>query len=143
MKLKVKVINSDNFSKYTSEHRSGTNLFKSSQYQPLFEKTDDQRENEIESLLTDDYLIYLSYSDMEDFINMVENDTVICDLNQEDAKYLIQYFDYTRKKEKYTEEYILQNLDKDYHLLDIRILDSLPLSLFENHPDKFNWDRIS
>tara|TARA_R110000772_G_scaffold47250_1_gene108102 strand:+ start:3402 stop:4046 length:645 start_codon:yes stop_codon:yes gene_type:complete len=107
-------------------------------------KDDDDRDTEIKKLLSNDYKIQLDPCDINLFVDLVENKKcIICDLNDDRNQKVFQYAQEIKENDKYTESYILDNLDKDYKFLKISTLSKLPHKLFQDYPDKFNWDRIS
>ena len=108
------------------------------------ESTDDNRDIEIKKALTDNYEVKLDHDDVSLFVELVENEKcIICDLTLDRNKPILQYVQEIKEKKKYTESYILDNIEKDYKFLRMTTLSNLPHKLFTDYPDKFNWDRIS
>lgn len=105
---------------------------------------DDNRDISIKNILTDKYIILLSIIDLDRFIYSVENENnIICDLSDGKNKVICDLVLERKENIKYTDMYILDNLEMDYTFLRISTLSKLSLSLFTDYPDKFNWDRIS
>ena len=147
MKFEIKITNYDKFLERVSDEHNEL-IFNQSYVRPIIDGgiDDDNRDTNILELLTDDYSIELHTSDIDDFIDMVENDnSVICDISgdNENNKFISHRIFQLKELEKYTEEYILSNLDDDCKNLSCNTLSTLPLELFSLYPDKFSWDRIS
>lgn len=105
---------------------------------------EDIREDNIESLLNDKFVVLLDHSDLSTFIDVVENeDCIKCDLTKDNNRYIRDMVLKEKERQKYTEEYIEDNLDKDYKFLSPYTLARLPINIFEKYPDKFDWDKIS
>lgn len=147
MEIKIEITDYDTFYEKTYGG-SNQRLFNNSTISPDIESEDDDDDRDINilELLTDHYTLKLDIDDISEFIDMVENtNSVICDLsnNNEDVKFVEHMLSQHREEELYTESYIISNLDKDYRFLSHKTLSLLPLNLFENHSDKFNWSNIS
>jgi hypothetical protein len=121
------------------------NILTESNLTPLIsaENDYDNRDVSIDCILTDRYKIYLSDNDYKHFFELVDSGDIICDINLDINRKIVGIRNEWEEIQKYTEEYILDNLDQDYKFLRIKTLDNLPQSLFEEHPDLFNWDNIS
>ena len=153
MTIRIKITDYDKF--YEKVYGNNNNrIFNSSLIFPYIEDLEendspsenDDRDIDILGLLTDDYNIKLNIDDISEFVNMVENDnSITCDLTEdkESNKFIEHNLSQKKEKEKYTESYIISNLDIDYKFLSHMTLSILPHYLFEMYSDKFNWNRIS
>ena len=104
----------------------------------------DNRDIEIDNILSDQYVINLDISDIDQFINLVENDKFIkCDLNDYSNTLILNAVLERKENIKYTYEYILNNIEGDFKFLNLSTLSKLPHNLFTEYPDKFDWEKIS
>jgi hypothetical protein len=143
MKVKVKILKEKEFLDLCNEDK----IFDMSEvgdYQIEKEYNDDDRDEAIKYILSDEVILSInSRDDTFKFVDIVERGILKCDLTDEynvkNSDILILVIEIN----KYTEEYILDNLNRDYKFLKIGTLNNLPIDLFDKHPDKFNWESIS